>query len=494
MKRTILTFVLVILTVFVYGQTFQFQQGKKPNKKAYVSNVIRLLPSNTEGQVFLVEPDFNVALKVKCIKASFVDMDWKASISVKLPNTQGNTIEGVFQSSEGYHIVLSNRESKLCVLRHLVLDASSLQITKDVVLHTAEIDGGKNGWYTTATSPNGQFFVAVYTCWNTKNKRVEQSQAMLYDNNMVLQWNYPTFSDGPAQQIFLSDNGSVIVSYMGYNSNSNETMVRFTAADEFGVSQGGFVTVDNIEQLSIVQYSDGKVLATALESDIQRGLMKDKLCYLGARVYVYDMANSRLVADTPHTFTDDEMRVFLNEDKEKSVGKKCVDYVQPLHQIATTNGGAVLFQRIWSVETIDSRTGMKSETVHSKGLLLLKADMSGQIEWVRGIMRNNQNAKWPSVGADMLVQDDKIFVFINESEDESDEYNPQKPAKRSKSLIITNTALAAYWFTPDGQGSKKVIAKDGKYLLGSPLYNAGKGKYYLLTSGASPKVSILQIQ
>lgn len=443
----------------------------------------------------MVEPDFNAFLKVKCIKASFVDMDWKASISIKLPNSKGYTIEGVFKSTEGYHIVLSNKESKLCVLRHLVLDASSLQIIKDVVLHTAEIDGEKEGWYTTATSPNGQFFAVVFTCWNTKYKSIEQSQAMLYDNNMVLQWNYPTFSDGPVQQIFLSDNGSVVVSCMGYNSNSKETMVRFTVADVFGVSQGGFVTVDNIEQLSIVQYLDGKVLATALESDIQRGLMKDKLCYLGAHVYVYDMANSCLVADTPHSFTDDEIRVFLNEDKGTSVGKKCVDYVQPLNHIATTNGGAVLFHRIWSVETIDSRTGMKqSETVYSKGLLLLKADMLGQIEWVRGIMRNNQNAKWPSVGADMLLQDDKIFVFINESEDESDEYNPQKPAKHSKSLIITNTALAAYWFTFDGQGAKKVIAKDGKFLLGSPLYKAGKDKYYFLTSGAYPKVSTLQIQ
>lgn len=494
MKRTILTLVLVTLTAFVFGQTFQFQQGKKSNNKAYVSNVIRLLPSNTEGQVFVVEPDFNAFRKVKCIKASFVDMDWKASISVKLPNSKDNTIEGVFQSTEGYHIVLSDRESNLCVLRHLVLDASSLKITKDVVLHTAKIDDGKDGWYTTSTSANGQFFVAVFSCWDTKYKRIEQSQAMLYDNNMVLQWNYPTFSDGPVQQIFLSDNGSVVVSCMGYNSNSNETMVRFTVADEFGVSQGGFVTVDNIEQLSIVQYLDGKVLATALESDIQRGLMKDKLCYLGARVYVYDMANNRLVTDTPHTFTDDEKRVLLNEDKGTSVGKKCVDFVQPLNHIATTNGGAVLFNRIWSVETIDNRTGMRSETVYSKGLLLLKADMSGQIEWVRGIMRNNQNAKWPSVGANMLLQDDKIFVFINESEDESDEYNPQKPAKRSKSLIITNTALAAYWFTSDGQGAKKVIAKDGKFLLDTPLYNAGEGKYYLLTSAAFPKVSILQIQ
>ena len=494
MKRTILTLVLVILTVFVYGQTFYFQQGKKSNSKAYVSQVIRLLPSNTEGQVFLVEPDFNAVRKVKCIKASFVDMDWKASMSVKLPNTQGNTIEGVFRSNDSYHIILSNTESKYCELRHIMLDASTLQIKKDILLHTADIEGKKEGWYTTATSPNGQLFVAVFTCWNTKTNRIEQSQAMLYDSNMVQLWNYPTFSDVPAQRIFLSDNGSVVASSMGYNSNSNETVVRFTAADESGVSQGGFVTADNIKQLTPVQYLDGKVLATALESDIHRGLMNDKLCFVGAHVYVYDMRHSQLVADTPHTFTDDEVRVFLNEDNRTSVGKKCVDYVQQLSHIATTNGSAVLFHRIWSVETIDSRTGMKSETVHSKGLLLLKADMSGQIEWVRGIMRNNQNAKWPSVGADMLLQDDKIFVFINESEDESDEYNPQKPAKRSKSLLITNTALAAYWFTFDGQGAKKVIAKDGKYLLGSPLYKAGEGKYYLLTSGASPKISTLRIQ
>ena len=49
---------------------------------------------------------------------------------------------------------------------------------------------------------------------------------------------------------------------------------------------------------------------------------------------------------------------------------------------------------------------------------------------------------------------------------------------------MANAALSAYWFTPDGQGAKKVIEKERKALLSSPLYAGQEGCFYFLTTSS----------
>ena len=77
----------------------------------------------------------------------------------------------------------------------------------------------------------------------------------------------------------------------------------------------------------------------------------------------------------------------------------------------------------------------------------------------------------------------------NESKEETDVYTPNRPAKRSKSLLTANAALAVYWFTSDGQGSKKMLEKENKTILCTPLY-AGTGDrfYFLAMSSIYPHI------
>ena len=91
----------------------------------------------------------------------------------------------------------------------------------------------------------------------------------------------------------------------------------------------------------------------------------------------------------------------------------------------------------------------------------------------------------------MLDHDGTICVITNESKDESPEYNPSIAAKRSKSLLMANAALAAYCFSPDGKGSKQMLASDGKYLIQSRLHRFGNGKYYFLSGGNAPQISYI---
>ena len=58
---------------------------------------------------------------------------------------------------------------------------------------------------------------------------------------------------------------------------------------------------------------------------------------------------------------------------------------------------------------------------------------------------------------------------------------------------MANAALAVYRFAADGTGSKQMLASDGKFIIHSPLFNQGGGKYYLLAGGMGPKISCVTI-
>ncbi len=113
-------------------------------------------------------------------------------------------------------------------------------------------------------------------------------------------------------------------------------------------------------------------------------------------------------------------------------------------------------------------------------MLLVRVDMNGKIGTNR-IPMDNKTTKWPSI--DMFQHGERLYVMLNESKKEPDEYNPDKVAERKKLSIFANCALAVYWFTPEGRGDKRVVVRDEKAMMVSNVYHGNGNRFYCLTSG-----------
>ena len=503
MKKTLLFLLLAGIAGMMTAQDIEFRMGEKTNKKAYSTSMIRMAEGMQEGQLLVVEPELKAVAvgsysgnSVKALKVRLCDMEWNDVKSVTLPNTKKYAVNEMFRTGDRLHTLISSDADKKLTVRHIALDAQSLEVAGDQLLVDELIE--KNGEYGVwaVSSPDGQYHGLVYAIWGKKESR---AVAMLFDRDMNKLWEQSmAYSD--IFNVIVTDSGSLVTMRMGMvEDNKDITAFRVQMLNAEGERHCEYILDADVSDVALLNADGSRVLAVALEGKGGYGILRfgalGNRQYTGVWGLVFDLDRQQITTANRHPFTDDELLTLCNEAAGGKVVEHSVYFVQKVDECTTPQGGAVLYQRAWKEETRNAKNGMTvTETVHSKGILVVQADMQGVLTISR-LPQNNQNAGWPDVGADLLAKGDRVYVVTNESKDESDEYTPDRPAKRSKSLIMANTALAVYWFTPDGQGAKRVVERNRKALLKTPLFAGNDGRFYFLTTGSIyPHISILKLQ
>lgn len=508
MRKTIPSLLAVIMLTFGYcflslnpvsAQDFHFRMGEQTNKKAYNASLIHIAEGMQETQLLVVEPILKavsgpLSNPVKAIKVRLCDMDWNDSKSVTLDNSKKNTVHDAFRIGNRLHVLLGANEEKSLILRHVTLDAQSLDIVGDSPLVDSPLPKGCESFLWTVCSPNGQYRGVVYAIWddNSNSKAV----AMMFDREMNKLWERRlAYSD--VFNVIATDEGAIVTLRLGMvEDNESLTAFRINMATASGEKHGEYVLDADVSDPALVGCDGSRVLALTLEGKGGYGAIR--FGSLGGRDYsgiyglVFDLDQQKITVANRHPFTDEELRILANDDKGQTYSQREITFMRKLDDCQTAAGGAALYQHAWSLETRNIRTGMTSTTVYSQGILLVQATMDGNLT-IKGIPQNNQNANWPPVGADLLVHGGNLYIVTNESKEASDIYTPDEPALRSKSLVFANTALAVYWFTPDGKGAKKVVEKDRKAVLATPLAGDGDRFYFLTMGGIYPYISSLTL-
>ncbi len=489
MKSLLFMLALCLWASSAFGQSISFHSGNKSGKKLPTQKLTHMLPSDTEGQLLVVEYELNATGVVKGVRVRQINEEWKESASVKIDDTRRNSTEQAFRTGDRIHLLLSSADDDYYRMRHVVVSVAGLQVVSDSLLLDVKLAKGEVCYSWTALSPEKSRVAVVHTVWNNNSKQSTAS-AMLFDGDMKKQWGQPLWY-GDIQQMLVTDRGEVVTACLLSSKDHQETLLRMNAADASGRKQDEVVLKGDLEQVSLLNYTGGKLLCTALEGDGGHGLI-GKRKFTAFHVCLYDMNASTLRLDTRHAFSAEELCVFENVDTDTRLSSKSTNYIQRIEQETTPGGGAVIYQRTW--KEITRQNGIDvSETIHRKGMLLANIDTLGNLLWVRAIMQNNQNVSKVELSADLVVCDGKLYVFTNEAKDETNEYTPHLAAKRSKSLLMANAALAVYHFTADGRGAKQMLATDDKFIFHSPMFDFGGGNYYLLAGGMGPKVCHITI-
>ena len=325
MKKIISLLLLTAVVGMAAAQNIAYQQGEKTNKKAYQSSMIKLLPGNKQGEIVSVEPELKAVTtmgdpnhSIKSVLVRLVDAEWNETQSVKIANTAEWGISDAFRTESKIHLLLDNVEKQNYTIRHVALDAATLQVSVDEHLMKTTLEKGSEGYFLTATSPDGQYHGVVFSALGKKNVVIE-TRMILFDKEMNKVWEQKV-DNNIAHKMLVSNQGDIVIYSMSFTDKSkDETVVRFNAANAQGVKYGEFVTADDIDQLALLQYKGGNLVATALEGQGGRSLIQFSLPghvagrhYLAVHSYLFDMNVGRLTADNRHEFTDDEACVFFN--------------------------------------------------------------------------------------------------------------------------------------------------------------------------------------
>lgn len=485
MKRIFLALVFVGLAGLVSGQDFEVRISDKTNKKIGATGMVRIVEGVQEGQLLVVEPKLKTFVgpfsnPVKSVRVRLCDLEWKETKCITLDDTKKNAIEDAFRIGNSLHVLVSYTEKKQLRLRHVVLDAQTLDISTDEVLYSAPIEKKGEGRVWTASSPNGRYHGAVCAVWPKEGDGM--AMALMFDSAMNKLWQQPLYFSN-ISDVMVNDSGMLATLQAGFfEDNDAVTPFRLNVADGKGVKHGDFVLNARVGHSALMNFTGNRLVAVALE---ESGVWK----YTGLWSMVFNLQEgAERLSGSRHPFTDEELRLFSNDAPDESVSsRREAESLRLVDCCPTPQGGAAVYQRTWQTAVRNIKTGMTSnESFHSVGLLLVQVDMNGRITTHR-IPQRNQNANFPKVGADIFVHGDRLYVVTNESKEESDVYNPDQPAKRSGSLIMANCALAVYWFTPDGQGAKKVVEREHKAILISRLFAGSNNRFYFLaTSLAFP--------
>lgn len=501
MKKIVIFTVITCLLGSLSAQRIPFVQGDKSHKKAYLPQQIRIVDGTTDGQYLVVEPDLNAFHKTKAVKVRWCDINWKDSKTALIPETKSYNIKDAFCSGNKLHLLLDYEDWSYLKLRHVELDAKSLDILSDNMIVDINYTAAQRGDVMVASSPNGERHGAVLTLWSDNGGNyVASAKAFLFDKDMKQLWQRDLAATN-VHQILVTDRGEVVTAAIGaYSENKEESVFLFNLADANGALAAEMNTKADVDCFALLNYNDGKVVLTALEGkgnanrvSVGLGYASCDRKYSGICSYCFYIPTSRMVSEQRHRFTLDDVRCFENRDADERVDS-VADLLSIDDYCATPQGGAVIYHRAWKMEVRDMRTGSQGgSTAYSLGMLLAMVDMDGNITAVVPIRQNNQNADSPNVGADVFPHNGKVYVVTNESEEETDEYTPNVPAMRHKKLLKANTGLSIYAISPNGEVKKQMLEKERRALLKNPLCKGKDGIFYFLSGGVHSNISYIKL-
>ncbi len=499
MRKTLLTIIAIIcITGVSSAQQIQFlQSSDKGSKKAYTAHLTHIAEAAKKDRFIVVEPELNFASITKRIKVRMCDIDWNEEKAIEIPDTKKNVIEKTFLNGDKLHLLLSYEDDDILKLRHIELNSTTLDTVSDSILTSKEFHSDESGWLCTASSPNGQLHCVVQVTNRKDNS--PQAHAILFDNKMEPVWSQ-NLECGYIQQVIVTDRGEVVTATIGYTSeNEDVSVLRFNIADANGTKTVQLLDKPTLLNIALLNYSDGKIVATSLEGSGARRFSINDYDYVigeddfsGVYAFCFDANTGRLVNSSTHTFTPDDIRVFENEDSSSRVGS-VTKHISLVDKCTTPQGGAALYQRTWKLVTVSNRTGTNVTSVFRQGMLLFQVDMNGTITSTTPIRQNNQNTDGPKIGSEIFPYNGKIYLITNESSHETDEYTPKVPAKGSKNIIKANTGLSIYSITTDGQVEKQMLEKERDAILLSPVFKGSDSKFHFLSGGNRKNLSTIII-
>ena len=481
MKKNVLLFVIICLAVGASAQRIQFQKGKKINAQVTAQpQLVRFLEGSDYNRLFVVEPVLNPAKKTVAVKARICDMNWENQYEVRLDDTWHNNIASAFRKGSKLHLLLSYEDNDSATLRHVELSAGNLKILSDNKIINRSFDTDEKGSIKVADSPDGMRHCAVLATWN-KTTGQSGSVAYLYDDDMNLLWQRD-MKWGDVADVLVTNKGEVVTAALGYStSGEKESIFRFNMADENGSHSGQLFDKPVLGNLALLNYSEGKVTATALMSESTRrfsflGIKDDDKYYTGLYAICFDIKGNKLVSSDNHFFTRNEIRTFENAKGNDDVDTG-TNFLGVVDYCATPQGGAVLINRSWVILNHGRTTNFE---LFTWGMLLFQVNMEGKITSASPLRHANCRVDWTPVVADLFYHNNKLYVVTNESNKESGSYSPNSTAK-PPALLRVNSALAIYTVKPNGKVSKQMVERDKRAFLGSPLYKCRYDKFYFLS-------------
>jgi len=486
------------------AQNINFVQGESGNSVAYQPTKILLDKADAEGMYYSVEPDLNVFSKVKGIMVREVNREYKESKCVKIDKTKAYGIMHAQRDGNSMHVIVSSVEKKAVIIRHVTVNLSSFTVESDKEILNREIGKKEFFYHWTACSANGNFGL-VYAVVNEKDNTADV-QGMLFDRSMKTIWAH-SLNIGSIAQILVTDDGRIVTGgFSNGEGNTDGAALVFAIADGLGTHGGHCTSVSKVGELALLNVFGDKVLATALETSTGTGwagtftagrVFTSGTIYTGCTAYLFDVAAGQVVNTDRHPFSKADARVFYNASVVSDITSPDVNFLSLRAKVTTPTGGAALYGRTWMETVTQTRngvsTGMSSSVYYYKGMMLVKADSTGHIVWMKPLMHDNGNNGdfAENTETDLVAEGDDIYLITNESPKDGDTYDPNNAARRV--VMVVHGAISAYHFSPEGSVSKQKLTADGINLIMTPLRRQAPGVYTFISGQRKGCVTEIKI-
>lgn len=498
-KRALLVVAALLLTTTVTAQNITFKAGDKGNSKAYLPSLLCVDKADAEGIYYSVEPELNAFHKTKSIVIREVDFNYKETRSVDIAETKGSDIVQSFKEGTKLHVILDCSEKSRFALRHICVDLTNFTIENDEFIADYTLGRKEYGIQWAAFSPAGRYLGVVYAVVNEKEGGA-LVEGLLFDRTMNLLWK-KSMDLSAVSQIMVTDDGRLVTT--GYSNGEGKTdgaMLEFSITDANGTRMGHASSTYKVGEMVLLNCFGNKVLATALETNRGTGwagsftagsVVTVGTVYTGCAAFLYDVAEGRMANSERHPFSKEDARVFYNASLVSEIASPDINFLSVRGQAATPDGGAVLYGRTWK-ETVKQGNGMTSTTNYCKGMMLVKADSTGRLAWMRPLMHDNgTNGDFDDyTETDLVAVGNDLYLFTNESPNDGDSYDPDNAARRV--VLKVHGAISAYIFHTDGTVDKRKPTTDGINIIASRLRRQADGSFTLITRGAT-KTRIAEI-
>lgn len=487
-KRALLVVMAMLAMSMTTAQTITFTQGDKGNGSGYQPTMLVVDKADADGRYYSVEPDLNAFSKIKGVMLREVDLNYKEYQCVKIDNTKGCGIMHVQRDGMKMHLVLSSYEKKTVTFRHVCVDLGSFTVASDSVLFECGENKHEYFYHWESTSANGNYAL-VYALVNDK-ANTAIVQGMLFDRSMRLQWKRP-LSVAAIAQVLATDDGRIAT--CGYTNGENKTdgaLVTFSVSDATGTRQGNATSVYKLGEVALLNVFGDRVLATALETDRGTGwagsftagsVITTGTVYIGCTAYLFDVADGRMVNSDCHPFSKADARVFYNASLVSEIASPDVNFLSLRAKTTTPSGGAALYGRTWKEKVVNTKNAMTNSTYYYKGMMIVNADSTGHIAWMKPLMHDNGNNGdfAENVETDMVSEGDDIYLITNESRNDGDSYDPDNAARRA--VMMVHGAISAYRFGADGTVAKRKLTSDGINVIMTRLRRQAPGVYTFIS-------------
>lgn len=495
MKKITLLVFFASIAAFVNGQEIVYQQGKKVNKKMAKPEVVRFFPGPEENQLIVVEPEcrgWGENDDGKSIMVRFVDTEWNEFKKTKISNSKSATIHAAYCIDNVLHVVLGSVSSnkREHTFRHVTFNKTTLEILSDSSLVKIQRGFEQNLESWCEVSLDNRYLGIVFTIHSKKNEPI-QAEAILFNANMEFQWRKPMQFD-QVEKMLVTDDGDIVTGCFAYKDNKEDSLfLCCNVVNSKETLHAKFPADPHWEQLSLLKYYDGMVLASALESNQAKDKRHNR-CFTSFHTFLLDMDYARVEVHDAHVFNESDFRLFNNSNATTGSDAFATDHIRVREIIPTSQGAAVLLQRLVYTEIYNTQTGSSSTSVHSYGLMMVHVDSTADIMWTKGIMHNLFYGMDPLKYHSLFFHKGKLFFLDNESCDATETYDPITPVEISEKTKNDISLPVLYSFNAaDGNVTKKVLTRKGMHDLFSSVFPLGENKFVFITAKFWAQISTM---